>query len=379
MLKETHTEIEKYDWIDALRGYAILMVMMAHSAHPFWGDTPHVGITYSGNYGVTLFFIASSFTLFNSYSNRLGRDGKNSNRFFFIRRLFRIAPMYWIACGFYIVVGSMYQSIWLSPEPIDVVKVLANVTFINGLYLPAINYIPPGGWSVGDEMLFYLTIPALFLIIKSLKSALVVLVIAIVCSILAQIVLYYVVINYTSYDWYTLRDWSLYFWFPNQFPVFCLGILLFFFIGNNDVRYKEWMLVATVGIYLLLGFVTFDLNFPNNLIQPEYIYGVVLTAFAFFMSKTKLKFIIKPINKLGKVSFSAYLIHFLVIEVGLWLLTFSPTDINEELRFALLFTFTVTATYFISKITFALIEKQGIAIGERIIQRIPRKPYVPDI
>ena len=372
-------EIKKYDWIDALRGYAILMVMMAHAAHPYWGDTPHVGITYSGNYGVTLFFIASSFTLFNSYSNRLGGDGKNTNLFFFIRRLFRIAPLYWIACVLYIVVGSMYQSMWLAPKPFDVVKILANVIFINGLYLPAINYIPPGGWSVGDEMLFYLTIPVLFLIIKSLNRAFVVLVCAIIFSILVQIALYHFMVNYTSYDWYTYRDWAFYFWFPNQFPVFCLGILLFFFIRNNNVQYREWMLIPTVGIYLLLGLFTFDLNFPNNLIQPEYIYGVVLTVFAFFMSKTRLRFMLVPINKFGKVSFSAYLIHFLVIELGLWLLTFFPAEINKELHFVLLFAFTITVTYFISKLTFSLIEKPGIALGERIIQKIAAKSHVPDV
>ena len=117
-------EIKKYVWVDALRGYAILLVIMAHSGQAIFGIAPPLGIINNGIHGVSLFFLASSFTLFNSYKNRSALDGKNKNLFFFIRRLFRIAPLYWIACLTYVIAAHLYQSVWIPPAPLSFVKVM---------------------------------------------------------------------------------------------------------------------------------------------------------------------------------------------------------------------------------------------------------------
>jgi peptidoglycan/LPS O-acetylase OafA/YrhL len=285
--------------------------------------------------------------------------------------------MYWFACILYLVVGTLYTSIWLPPTPFNLVNVLANAFFLNGLYLPAVNYLPPGGWSVGDEMVFYLIIPFLFLNVRSLRKALVVLLFAIIASMMIQIVLFYIVVNFTSYDWYTYRDWAFYFWFPNQFPVFCFGILLYFFLKNNSIIYQEWMILVPLTIYFLLGLFPFDLNFPYNLIQPEYIYSIVFFGFSYCMSKTKLTFLLRPMNKLGQVSFSAYLVHFLVIEFGIWISKISfGHSLNEHVHFILLYLFTIVTTYFISRFTFENLEKRGIAMGERVIHQIASKTQV---
>ena len=58
--------MKKLDFIDALRGYAILGVLMVHTSQ--YGNKLHstLGtlITEKGAMGVQLFFLASSFTLF---------------------------------------------------------------------------------------------------------------------------------------------------------------------------------------------------------------------------------------------------------------------------------------------------------------------------
>ena len=82
---------------------------------------------------------------------------------------------------------------------------IANFTFLNSIYLPAINYIPLGGWSVGVEMLFYLTIPFLFSKIKSIHKAFMFLAISIFCSFVIQIFLYFLITYYTHYSWVSLR------------------------------------------------------------------------------------------------------------------------------------------------------------------------------
>lgn len=87
----------------------------------------------------------------------MNEEYKYIKRSFFIRRFFRIAPYYYIA-------GIMYvlYALFVEKNQVNFLYVLSNFTFTNGIYLPAISYIPPGGWSVGVEMLFYLFLPILF-------------------------------------------------------------------------------------------------------------------------------------------------------------------------------------------------------------------------
>jgi peptidoglycan/LPS O-acetylase OafA/YrhL len=365
-------EIKKYDWVDALRGYAILMVMMIHTSQLFLGDSFHLNmITRLGDLGVTMFFIASSFTLFNSYKNRSIVDGKYAVYFFFVRRFFRIAPLYYLSGVFYIMIGIFYHSMWIQP-PIDLIKIIANFTFLNGVYLPAINYIPLGGWSVGVEMLFYLTIPFLFSRIKNIHTSLKYIIISILFSFGIQLILYFTITNFTGDSWISLRGWYLYFWFPNQFPVFCFGIFLFFFI-QIKIIYKEWMLAIALILFVLLSLVNFEITFPRFLIQREYLYSIVFCIFAFTISKTKFTFMVKPINKLGQVSFSAYLMHFIVIEIvwKLFKLLFKKS-INNDINFIIVFVFVVILTFYLSKMTYKF-ERFGISIGELLIERKKNK------
>ena len=366
------SDINKFAWIDALRGYAVLLVMMVHSSQPFYGDLNY-GLTHSGLYGVQLFFIASSYTLFRSYEKRSSIDGRNTRLFFFIRRLFRIAPLYWLAIITYAIAGNMYDSMWLPMAPFEFTKVLANFILLNGVYLPALNYIPPGGWSIGDEMLFYITLPILFSFITNLRKAALLVFCAMIASLILQVALYHYISGYTSYSWMAVRNWVLYLWFPNQFPVFCLGILFFHILKKGTHSYKEWMLWATIIGYFLLGFVKFDLSYPYFMAQPEYLYALILFAFAFCISQTKSKFMIYPINKLGVVSFSVYLIHFFVVEAGFWLsLNIHGLILNDELHFALIFAFTLCVSYLLARVTYKHVERRGIALGELLIDKITK-------
>lgn len=303
-------ELKKYDWIDAVRGYAILLVIMIHTSLLFVGNESfHLErLTKIGDLGVTLFFIASSFTLFNSYEKRSIVDAQNTRLFFYIRRFFRIAPLYYVAGAFYIMLAHFFHTMWLS-APIEPLKVFSCFTFTNGLYLPAISYVPPGSWSIGVEMLFYLILPFLYSKIDNIKKAFWVFIFSVICSFLLQTILWFIIENFTSYAWGSLRTYELYLWFPNQFPVFCSGILLFFIVRKKMI-YKEWILIFSIFLIITLSLFDYNVEFPYFFIQREYLYSVAFIIFAFSLSNTSFKFMIKPINKLGKVSFCAYLFHF---------------------------------------------------------------------
>ena len=63
---------------------------------------PQVDLATSGRYGVQLFFVASALTLMLSWHAR--SDGALP---FYIRRVFRIAPMFWLAIPFYSIIFGL--------------------------------------------------------------------------------------------------------------------------------------------------------------------------------------------------------------------------------------------------------------------------------
>lgn len=250
---------EKYEWVNALRGYAILLVILIHSSQTFsvFGNLKR--ICDIGYLGVQLFFILSSFTLFNSYSKRKKNDLKNTTRNFFLRRFFRIAPYYYIAGLIYIA-----YRIFIKDEIINVKNLISNFTFTNGIYLPGINDIPPGGWSVGIEMLFYLFIPILFKYIDSMLKGVVLFIITVFISVLINHVFLDETKAFINMIWFDVKDFVYYFWLPNQFPIFSLGIVLFFINKQIVISYKvgNSILYFSLSLFLFFLFYDFKVEYP---------------------------------------------------------------------------------------------------------------------
>src|ERR1700750_1903647 len=96
MATRTHWHLGQ---LDSLRGIAVLNVLLVHSV--YWSDKrqlhPHAiaEALYAGQRGVQLFFLVSAFTLFLSFEKRRRELRPTLN--FFIRRIFRITPMFWLA------------------------------------------------------------------------------------------------------------------------------------------------------------------------------------------------------------------------------------------------------------------------------------------
>jgi len=122
--------------------------------------------------GRQLFFVASAYTLCISFSKR--KNEKNSIKNFYIRRLFRISPIYYLGIIGYFTFRVLLNYIESGqvniPEEYSLVNVMANIIFVNGIYWPANNNIVPGGWSIGTEMLFYLVFPFFMFMISRFQT-----------------------------------------------------------------------------------------------------------------------------------------------------------------------------------------------------------------
>src|ERR1700744_1896929 len=113
----------KYPFIDALRGYAVLMVITCHAGSVF-SDLPYPlkKLTNFGWHGVQLFFLMSCVTLLLSWHSDEAK-GRTDPIAFWMRRFFRIAPLYYLAAAFYF---------WIDrPESgFDLGQMLASFAFV---------------------------------------------------------------------------------------------------------------------------------------------------------------------------------------------------------------------------------------------------------
>ena len=87
----------RVDALDSARGWAILGVISSHvlQAAPLPPGVLH-SLAVNGDMGVELFYVLSAFSLVMMLHAR-AIAGQLSLTGYFIRRFFRIAPMFWVA------------------------------------------------------------------------------------------------------------------------------------------------------------------------------------------------------------------------------------------------------------------------------------------
>jgi peptidoglycan/LPS O-acetylase OafA/YrhL len=158
--------------LDAGRALAIAGVIAVHLAL-FLPDLP-LTLQHAaeyGQYGVQLFFVISAITICKTLEDAEQQTAstREAVRMFYIKRFFRIAPLYYIGVAVYGVLdllGTRFAHAQVL-APHHVTDVIANLLFVHAWVPSAINSVVPGGWSIGIEMFFYAIAPLLFFAAKS--------------------------------------------------------------------------------------------------------------------------------------------------------------------------------------------------------------------
>lgn len=374
----------KYAFIDALRGYAVLFVITGHTGGMFQDlPFPLKKLTNFGWNGVQLFFLMSCVTLLLSWRSDETKRISNVGDFF-LRRIFRIVPMYYLAGVFYFIVEH-------PDSGFDFNQALATILFINSwhpLLIPTVSdrwMVVPGGWSIGVEFTFYLLFPFIAAFVRSVRSALVFCIVAALGGSIANATVRDLLTD--QYGDTAVRNF-IYFWFPNQLPVFALGTVLYFIIVG--LRASPESLAASLLrrygtaialLSLLTCAVVANIRFPNALppqfplwIPTLYVASLLFMLFASALACAPRSILVNSvICAFGQVSFSAYLLHFAVLHK---LIHYLPSIFNVEATglkavFAcfILWLATLAITYAMSRLTFDWIEMPLIGIGRRLIER----------
>ncbi|SNS15667.1 acyltransferase family protein [Pseudomonas segetis] len=146
--------------IDYLRGAMASAVLLYHFAS--WsvgGQASDTVLGKLGIYAVSTFYIISGMSMFIAYRKSEWSMGETFT--YLIKRFFRIAPLFAVATLSTILVVKIMKPAYVP----DTANLIANLTLAFGFYAPT-KYIATGGWSIGNEMVFYYFFPILALLVK---------------------------------------------------------------------------------------------------------------------------------------------------------------------------------------------------------------------
>jgi peptidoglycan/LPS O-acetylase OafA/YrhL len=349
--------------LDGLRALSFLIVFMAHSG---------VGIILAvpGGFGVTVFFFLSGFLITTLMRVEHETTGRVNVRFFYIRRVLRILPPFYLILALACVLTLTH----LLPGELEPGAVLAQVLHFSNYWFIAFG---SGGaaagtvpyWSLAVEEHFYLVFPFLFLTLNRFLSyrgqartywALC----AIVCVWRCVLVL-----------WFGVPEDRTYLATDTRFDSILFGCALA--MGMNPVvdrsvgseRVWKWGILPA-GLALLLFTFTYRAPWFRETIRYS-LQGIALTPV--FIAAIRfphwLPFRIlnnKAVAFVGVLSFTLYLSHEIaVIALYTWAPQLRPYQI-ALLAFAIAFTFSV--------VIHQLVEKPSAALRKRLAREASAAP-----
>lgn len=340
----------RLDFVDSLRGFASLYVVLFHMVRvpsfkltvPDWAYK----IVHNGGTGVTLFFVISAFTLCYTLHGKKNDDNYISK--FYIRRFFRIAPLYYT----WLVIMITWNGLR------DKLGLLLYAGFLYNFFPYRQEGIVWASWTLGVEMVFYFLFPFVFYYIKSLSGAIFFLVLSFI-------------LMYMHYKWSSgIAGYKVSLSLLHQLPVFAIGILLYFVYREGDIQ----LWPKRKGVYfLIIGIVGFfALPYIKQYLGILFIYTMSgIYAFIFLgVAIFPIKIFVNRITIfLGIISYSLYLNHpRLVFYLG-GAYEKIASVFNPAISLLLSFLITVIPLIILSYLTYKLIERPGILLGKRVIAK----------
>lgn len=280
------------NYLTSIRGLACLMVVIAHIISVI----PGIGKNVSGcgKIGVWLFFILSAFLLTFQWLNKEDFKIKDVIEFY-IKRIFRIFPCYIVTLIIAFLVGYI-------TEPKTVMKHI--------LLMEGMGHF----WTIPVEFIFYILVPIIMFTIYKIrnekKSILFLIILFMISAILSPYTLYEE--NSINIRWYL--------------PVFLMGMILAFIYQKSEKKQKQQVIYDVI-FFVMMLMMTLSIPYVRNLIfkiEPD---SYLLNKYLYFglawsiviLAIQNSKYVIDYLNQskiliyIEKISFSLYLIHFIVL------------------------------------------------------------------
>ncbi len=369
--------MKKLSEIEGLRGYLALYVVLFHAKKLSGYNENHLLNRFlEGSLAVDVFIIVSGFVIFFLLKSKC-----ESYIPYITRRFFRLYPLYIVLffsgliispialenASYLSVYDQSYSSYWVSSIDTWNVHKLTNIIshlfMLHGIIPQSI--IPSGSeaflvpaWSISLEWQFYLLAPAMFLLIRKKLAAFVVIIV--ICFLLKPI------IPGSKHGAFLLEHIGFF---------FC-GIITFHFFEKVPIKgyLTELQLLALLLFSVFLATI-------NGAMLPVAGWLVFFSVLYFsrvsFREKWpviifKFLFNNRICQFLGRISYSLYLSHFLVINILQNLLFKRMANLGQLQHYLLLTILTVLVSVTVSIVLYYLVEKPGISFGRQLATKIGR-------
>lgn len=355
--------IGRLSHLDALRGIAAVLVMIQHSV-TIIARHPHAAGWYQafaracntlyfspGRAGVVAFFLISGFVI--PFSLKAPR----ALTAFAISRFFRLYPAYWLSL---LLAITLLPALEIRTFPIK--QVLANVTMLQfGLGQP--NVIG-AYWTLFIEMAFYFLCAAWFLL-GSLRSARFISIAAVSLVGLAFV---------TAFVRYYHPSAPIPVGYVNFLAAMHVGTLARLATLERDKVARRALpyvvalaLVSTIGISWLAYSKT-----PEVDSWISGITGLYAGYAIFFFTIWRRAFVNAFTLYLGKISYSYYLLHGLMLSVG----SSIGYTLDWPMGTLVIAVFVMGVAPILATIIFTFVEMPSVALGHKIMKRVRREAGV---
>lgn len=300
--------------LNGIRALAVLLVFFSHAG--FEDVVP-------GGLGVTIFFFLSGYLITTLLTHEYNSTGTISIKNFYIRRLYRLFPPLYIVIALVLLLVTMKGNI----SQISLTGLLSQILHYSNYYIIFVGkegLLPGLGilWSLAVEEHFYVFFP-LFLLFFSNKTTkhkiavLIALIIALVISWRIVLVVNFDILNLRSPDYlYT------YYATDTRFDSILYGCLMALICNpvHSAIDERSNNLIK-VGMVVGIGLILFTLLYREPIFRETIRYTIQGIAMfpIFYYVITQSESIIykllncKPLAFIGKISYTFYLSHFVLI------------------------------------------------------------------
>lgn len=330
--------------IDFLRGVSIILVLFHHARGK--AGISFLGFPF-GAVGVSIFFAISGFCIHYGYLKN-----KDFNyRDFFIKRFFRVYPLYFFGILFFVTLG--YYSKIFKDIPFE--SFIYNIFFLQNLVSTVV--ISPSFWTLAIEFQLYLLFPVFIYLRKKFGFRNALMMISI-----PQIILYllaYLRIFDISFDF--IHNVPFTFWFN-----WIIGAYVAerYILGKK--AFSKTLTISTLLISFFLFFVPF-------LYELRYLIGSVLGAVVidYFINKENTNsfksLFSRSIITSGLISYSLFVFHQPIMGSFVQRIVYL-NSIESKLIIFLISLLTYILVYIFSYFTYLYIEKTSIRFGGKYLK-----------
>lgn len=352
--------------LNALRAFAAYMVVIHHiEQFKTHFDLPNLWhnntIRELGGNAVSIFFVLSGFLISYLLLKEKEKTGTISLRKFYIRRILRIWPLFFILLTIGLIANYFWGDFQLVLDNLlYFIFFIPNILVAQAIVIPFIAHL----WSIGVEEQFYLFWPLIALKTNRKKFLVAMLIIILAFLISRNLIFHYQgksfylkLLNYTRFDLMAMG-----------------GIGAIILTSTNDifVKIKNLINSKTSQIIIILGFIFCLLSMSNiyKIYFLENIFfgsNVTLLLLVLVSEKSILNLEFKLSKTLGDISYGIYMYHAIAIFITLKIITqFSFTQ-NALIINLILYPVSILLSSIIAYFSYEYIEKGFLKLKEKFV------------